>query len=188
MYESSSLTILYKYLFPLGWVVIMFTSFIMPWDNAEQTSVEDFSAMLVMFTVAMIWLIIFAVRLRRVTANRSHLTILSFHGNKKIDYKDILYVSEAALINPRVITLKYIEPQTGESDVILIMPSTTSEMFRFKFLQEHDMTQYIREQMFLHNPQYSTEAEPSRWRTSGFVLLTITGAILLAQSVSAWLK
>lgn len=165
----------------------MFSSFFMPLDNPEQSSGEDFAVMLVMFTTATIWLIIFAVRLRRVSANGSELTIVSFHRKRKIDYKNIEYISEAALMNPRLITLKYLDPATGESDVILIMPSTTSEMFRFKFLREHDMTQYIREQIFIHNPNYSANAEPSRWRTFAWVFLTVIGATLLAQSVQAWL-
>lgn len=137
MYESSSLTIIYKYFSAPLWGGVMLAALFVPHDNLAQSSDNDFGPMLVMFTAVMIWLIIFAVRLRRVTANGSYLTIISVHSNKKIDYKNIEYVSEAALINPRLITLKYFEPETGESDVILIMPSTTSEMFRFKFLEEH---------------------------------------------------
>jgi hypothetical protein len=187
MYESSSLTIVYKYLFVPLWCGMMLAGFFIPSDNPEQFSSNDFTPILVVFAPVMVWFIIFAVRLRRVTANRSHLTILSVHGNKMIDYKNIAYVSEAALVNPRLITLKYVEPETGESDVILIMPSTTSEMFRFKFLREHDMTQYIREQILIHNPGYSPESEPSRWQTSGLVFFTIVAAALLAEGLSSWL-
>lgn len=184
MFESSSLTIFYKYFFAPLWGGVMLAAFFLPQDNASQTSADAFAPVLVMFTAVMIWLIILAVRLRRATANRTHLTIHSFHGIKKIDYKNIQYVSEAALINPRLITLKYLEPETGESDVILIMPSTTSEMFRFKFLKEHDMTQYIREQIFIHNPEYSEENEPSRWLTFGLVFLALMVAMLLAGGIS----
>ena len=96
-------------------------------------------------------------------------------------------MSEALFVNPRMITIKYFEPDTGESDVIVIMPSTTSEMFRFKFLKEHDMTQYIREQILIHNPQYSQDNEPSRWKTSALVFGTFTGAALVAGAVQAWM-
>jgi hypothetical protein len=184
MFESSSLTTFYKYFFAPLWGGVMLAAFLIPQDNGAQTSVDTFGSVLVMFTAVMIWLIILAVRLRRVTANRTHLTVQSFHGNKKIDYKNIQYVSEAALINPRLITLKYFEPETGESDVILIMPSTTSEMFRFKLLKEHDMTQYIRGQIFIHNPEYSEENEPSRWQAVGLVFLTLVVATFLAGSIS----
>jgi hypothetical protein len=187
MYESSSLTIFHKYIFAPLWFGVIVAAFFIPRDNPGQRPGDDIAPLLVVFTPVMIYLIILAVRLKRVTANRSHLTIISVHGDKKIDYKNIEYVSEAALINPRLITLKYHEPETGESDIILIMPSTTSEMFRFKFLQEHDMTQYIREQIFIHNPKYSTESEPSRWRTLGLVSVTMVAATLLAQAVSVWL-
>lgn len=185
MYESSSLTIFYKYLFTPAWGGVFLAVFFFSGDNPEKSLENDFAPGLIMFTVVMVWLIILSVRLRIVTANRSHLIIVSIHGNKKIDYKNIEYVSEAALINPRLITLKYFEPETGESDTILIMPSTTSEMFRFKFLAEHVMTQYIREQILIHNPKYTTENEPSRWRISGLLALTFVGASLLALFVSA---
>lgn len=96
-------------------------------------------------------------------------------------------MSEALFVNPRLITIKYYEPDTGESDVIVIMPSTTSEMFRFKFLKEHDMTQYIREQIFIHNPQYSPDDEPSRWKTPALVFVTLATAALVAGAVQAWM-
>ena len=179
MHESSSLTLIYKYLFPIFWGGMILAVFFIPWDDPEQS----FAPPLVVLTSAMIWLIILAVRLRTVTANRSHLII----GDRKIDYKNIEYVSEAALINPRLITLKYHEPETGESDIILIMPSTTSEMFRFKFLQEHDMTQYIRGQILINNPNYSTKDEPHRWRTVGLMFLTIAASSLLGALLDSWM-
>lgn len=58
----------------------------------------------------MIWLIVLAVRLRSATASSSHLTIRSIHGNEKIDYKNIQYVSEVLFVNPRLITIKYFDP------------------------------------------------------------------------------
>ena len=187
MYESSSLTVIYKYVFPLAWGGVIITGLVLPSNDGDALPNDAFSVQLVMFALVMIWLIIFAVRLRRVSAGRSHITIHSFHGDRKVPYKNIDYIWEAALVNPRVITLKYLEPESGESDIILIMPSTTSEMFRFKFLEEHDMTQYIREQIYLHNPNYSRKREPSRWQTFGWFVLTVVGAGLLAEAVSYFL-
>ena len=180
MHESSSLTIVYKYIFAPVWCGMMLAGFFLDGDNQAYSTIGSFGPVLVMFMAVMIWLIVLAVRLRRVSANRTHLTIQSFQGNRKIGYKDIVYISEAALMNPRLITIKYNEPETGESDVILVMPSTTSEMFRFKFLEEHDMTQYIREQIFIHNPEYSERNEPSRWLIFGMLFLTFVAAALLA--------
>jgi hypothetical protein len=183
MHQSSSLTLIYKYLFPLLIGGSMLAIVLLPPDG--NTEAEDTLApVLLTFLCAMIWLIIFAVRLKSVTATQSHLSVSSFNGDWKIDYKDIEYISEAVLINPRLITLKYRNTRTGESDVILIMPSTTSEMFRFKFLQEHDMTQYIREQILIHNPNYSKDSEPSRWRTLAYFTLSILGVLLIGALVS----
>lgn len=185
MHESSSLTFFYKYIFPLVWGGGMLAGLFLS-DNPEQ-SPSNFEPMLIMFTVVMIWLIILSVRLKSATVSITHLIIRSINDNKRIEYKNIQYVSEALFVNPRMITIKYFEPDTGESDVIVIMPSTTSEMFRFKFLKEHDMTQYIREQILIHNPQYSQDNEPSRWKTSALVFGTFTGAALVAGAVQAWM-
>lgn len=186
MYESSSFTFLYKYLFAPIWGGGLLAGFFLA-DNPENLSTNNFEPMLIMFVVVMIWLIVLAVRLRSATASGSHLTIRSVHGSEKIDYKNIQYVSEALFVNPRLITVKYFDPETGESDVIVIMPSTTSEMFRFKFMKEHDMTQYIREQIFIHNPQYSEDNEPSRWKISGLVVFTFAVAALMASGLAAWM-
>jgi hypothetical protein len=65
MYQSSSFTFIYKYLFAPIWGGAMLAGLFLA-DNPEQSSFNNFEPMLIMFTVVMIWLIILAVRLSAV--------------------------------------------------------------------------------------------------------------------------
>lgn len=171
MYKSSMATFVYKYLFTPIWGGGFLLGIILTWNNEDQFSHDWSRGAAVMVGWALIWLIILMVRLKRVEANDSHFVIKSFNGEKAIDYSDIEYVSQIALINPELISIKYRDTRSGETTKILVIPGTLVK-FKWNPFEEHDMTKYIRGQIVKRNPNYSTEAEPSRWATLGFILLT----------------
>ena len=172
MYKSSSLTFVYKYLFTPIWGGGFLVGIITTWNKGDQFSHDWSRGAALMVGWALIWLVILMIRLRSVEANESQIIIKTFNEHKAIAYKDIEYVSQPAMVRPDLISIKYRDSKTGESKRILVMPSTTSEMFRFKFLEEHDMTKYIRRQVVKQNANYSTDNEPSRWTTFGLIFLT----------------
>jgi hypothetical protein len=172
MYKSSSLTFVYKYLFTPIWGGGFLIGIITTWNMEDQFSHDWSRGAALMVGWALIWLIILMIRLRNIEANDSQLIIKSLNGQKAIDYRDIEYVSQLAMVRPDLISIKYRDKKTGESKKILVMPSTTSEAFKFKFLEEHEMTKFIRGQIIKQNPSYSSELEPSRWTTVGLVILT----------------
>jgi hypothetical protein len=172
MYKSSNLTFVYKYLFTPIWGGGFLIGIVATWNNDDQFSHDWSRGAAFMVGWALIWLIFLMIRLRNIEANESQIIIKSFTGQKAIDYKDIEYVSQLAMVRPDLISIKYRDTKTGESNKILVMPSTTSEAFKFKFLEEHGMTKFIRGQIIKQNARYSSEREPSRWITFGLIILT----------------
>jgi hypothetical protein len=165
MHKSSNLTFVYKYIFTPVWGGAFLIAILTTWNNEDQFSQEWARGAAVMFGWALIWLIMLMIRLRNVEADESQIIIKSFNGRKPISYKDIEYVSQQAMVSPELISIKYRDSRTGESKKVLVMPSTSSEAFKFRFLEENEMTKFIRSQITKHNPAYSTDLEPSRWTT-----------------------
>jgi hypothetical protein len=172
MYKSSNLTFFYKYLFTPIWGGGFLIGIIASWNQEGQFSHDLSRVTAAMVSWGLIWLVILMIRLRNIEANQFQIIVKSLTGQKTIDYKDIEYVSQIAMIRPDLIAIKYRNTRNGESEKILVMPSATSEMFKFKFFEEHDMTKFIRAQIIKQNPGYSAELEPSRWATFALIMLT----------------
>ncbi len=179
MYASSSMTFLYKYFFtPIFIAVSLFniTSFMFVDDQIPN---DWLISSTLMTGWAIIWLIILMIRLQRVKATHENLVIKSIRGRKSIKYKDIEWVTQFALINPDLISLKYFDEEIGEFKKILIMPSLSSQMFRFNILKESELIKFIRQQIIASKPDYSEDLEPSRWLPIGLILIPAVPLILI---------
>ena len=179
MYKSSSMTFIYKYVFVPVWGSMFIFGIIESWNTNDPFAYNWSRNAALLVSWALVWLMIMAVRLRRVEATRENLVIKTFKGRMIVDYKDIEWVSQPALINPVMISLKYRDSGSGELKKILILPGMFSQMFRFNFLAELEMTKFIRERIMANNPEYSKELEPSRWLPVGLVFLSGLPLILL---------
>lgn len=171
MYKSSSFTFVYKYLFTPIWSGLFFFGILSSW-NSEDEFIHHWSRGAAMIAGwALVWLIILMIRLRNAEAHHDHLLIKSFHGDKKIKYQNIEYVTDLAMISPRLISIKYNDTNTGNAEKIFIMPATSPEV-SFTISKEHEMTKFIRQQIMKNNPFYTTDREPSRWSAVRIILLT----------------
>lgn len=179
MYKSSSMTFIYKYLFTPIWGGGFLFGIIFTWSQNDQFSYDWSRGAALMVSWALIWLITMMIRLRNVEATNDSFVIKTFRDKKVIDYKDIEWISQIALINPALISLKYYDKETGDSRKILIMPSMSSQMFRFNVIGELEMTKFIRERIIEKKPDYSKELEPSRWLPIGIIMLTALPVILI---------
>ena len=121
------------------------------------------------------------IRLRSVEANNDKLIIKNLNGQETIEYSDIEYFSQMAMIRPTLISLKYNDKRTGDSRNILIMPDTSSQIFKFNFLEEHGMTKFVRDQIIKSNPNYNTDIEPSKWLPFGLIVLTGVPVMIMVQ-------
>lgn len=181
MHKSSSLTFFYKYLFTPIWAGFILFGIATVGSHAEQFFKDWNLAACLIVLYGLIWLIPMMIRLRTVEASDANIVIINSSGNELISYQDIEYISQFALINPALITLKYKRSRTGELRKILIMPSTTSQAFNFDVLAEHEMTKYIRAKILSANPSYRVENEPSRWLAFG--LMMVGGAIIMVTMI-----
>lgn len=179
MYKSSSMTFVFKYLFIPIWGGGVLIAIITSWNANDAFSYDWSRGFALLFGWAIIWISIMVIRLKSVEATHNYLVIKSFRGQKIVDYKDIEWISQLAMISPVMISLKYFDKESGESKKILIMPGKSSQMFNFNILRELEMTTYIRERVIAFKPDYSKELEPSRWIPAGLLLITGLPIMLL---------
>jgi len=175
------MTFIYKYLFTPIWGGGFLFGIVFTWSQNDQFSYDWSRGAAIMVGWALIWLITMMIRLRNVEATHEYFVIKTLKGKKEIDYKDIEWISQIAMISPVLISLKYLDKDTGDSKKILIMPSVSSQMFRFNIIGELEMTKFIRERIIENKPEYSKELEPSRWLPLGIIMLTALPIILIVN-------
>ncbi|MGD9493912.1 MAG: hypothetical protein AB7V36_11230 [Bacteroidales bacterium] len=178
MQKSSSFTFLYKFIFtPLMIIGFGFGSF-MGFFQDNGFGITFAYGMTLTWLWLSFWLVLMSLRLRNIEATRENLVIKSFGKRKTVNYADVEWVSQPAMMNPKVISLKYYDRETEESKQILIMPPTQSQMFSFSLFEEHDLTIFLRENISVAHPSYSKDNEPSRWTPLGLILLSGMPAFL----------
>ena len=150
-------------------------------NHNDSSAMLPMRGMTLILGFASIWLIILMIQLRRIEATNDHLVIKSGNSRKKVDYQDIQWITQHVLINPVLISLKYYESETGTTKKILILPSMTSEFFKFNYFGEVEMTTFIRAQIKARNSGYLEKEEPSRWLAA--LLIFATGVPLALVNV-----
>ncbi len=178
MQKSSSFTFLYKFIFtPLMIIGFGFGSF-MGFTQQDGLGITWTYAMTFTWLWFSFWLVLMSLRLRNIEATRENLVINSFGKRKTVNYADVEWVSQPAMINPTLISLKYHDRETEESKRILVLPSMQSQMFSFALIQECDLTLFLRENISVAHPSYSKDNEPSRWIPLGLIFLSGTPVFL----------
>lgn len=177
MQKSSNLTFLYKYIFGSLWVGGMLIMVLRGLFFEEPNSFNFMIMSLPIIGLFSFLFLILSFRLRSVEASRKQIKIKSHRGNKTINYQDIEWISQPAMIRPALISIKYFDRENEQSVKILIMPETLSQIFSFSLFEEHEMTTFLRENILIHNPAYSKTNEPSRW----IPILQITAAAMASM-------
>lgn len=170
MYKSSQFTFFFKYLFFPLWAGVFSIGIISSWNKTDAFSHNWARGALLMVCFASVWLILMMIRLQNVEATEEYLTIKTFKKKKIVDYKDIEWVSQFAMMNPPMISLKYFDIDTGKTHKILILLSKRAR--GFDFTAEAEMTTFIRERIIASKPDYSKAAEPNRWLAVICILAT----------------
>jgi len=172
MYKSSSFTFLYEFIF----IPLMLTGFafgtVISFIQSDESGIAWSYQMVLTGLWATFWLTLMSLRLRRIEATRESFVIKSFGKRKTVNYSDIEWISQLAMVNPAMISMKYYDRETEETKRILIMPSMQSQMFSFSLLTESDLTLFLRENITVARPSYSKDNEPSRWIPLGLIFLS----------------
>lgn len=181
MYKSSSMTFIFKYLFIPVWTGGFLSAIISMWNNDDQLSRDWARGAALMVCWAFIWLTIIFIRLKNVSATNENIVIKTIHGQKHVDYRDIEWISQIAMVVPPLISLKYYDRESGQSKKILIMLSRNYVFFNLNLFEEHEMTEFIRERIKATKPDYSQELEPSKWLPGGLVLLSAIPVVVISN-------
>lgn len=177
MHKTSSQTFIYKYIFAPVWLGSVSVAAISIWSTGgEEWAAMQFALML---AVGLIWLIPMMLMLRSAEANEHHLLIKKIKGTQIINYADIEYVSQPLMVNPKLISIRYTDRESGTSENILLMPSRSSYVFKFDMFGELDMTRFLRQQILKYNPNFTREAEPSRWKLFAMIMATVAVMLLI---------
>jgi hypothetical protein len=112
------------------------------------------------------------IRLRSIEANDNCIIIYTTRGPKKVNYSDIIWVTQIALIRPEMISIKYYDKESDDYKKILVLPSFRSQNFRITFFKDNEMTEYIKEKIMAKKTDYSIENELSRWLPILYIFLT----------------
>jgi hypothetical protein len=120
-------------------------------------------------------------RLKTAEANNENIIVNTYSGKKEISYDDIEWISQIALIQPALISIKYFDKEIGDYKKILIIPGIKSQMFSFSLFKESKMTSFIRKRVMVKNPYYSKENEPSCWLPVLYIILTGIPILLISN-------
>ena len=176
MHSSSSLTLFFKYFFPIAFGTPLLSSLV----NSELTSTELLILTVIVLTLSFLYARTFG-KLRRVKALQNHLVTDTISYEETIPYDKIIYVYQIGLFKPIMIGIKYIDEETGKEKRFFTLASFSNQFFSFNFfgINEVELTQFIRRQARFANPSYSETNEPSRWAPAAYMFFGTLIIILL---------
>ena len=119
------------------------------------------------------WLIIMMIRLRGFDANDENIILKTIAGSKTINYSDIEWISQVAMISPKFISMKFFDKKTNTSKRILFIPKDNSRKSIFDYNKDLDVTIFIRNTIKKNNSGYLTENEPSKWLPFKLILISL---------------
>lgn len=157
MHKSSSLTFVFKYLFPVFMIGGAVMGVLVAWTQGTAES----QAFAKSFGIAAIWISFFLVqmpfRLKNIVADETGVLVKEHGKQSLIAYRDIKWVAKFDITAPWFITLKYHDRATGSDRKIAYMPKQQGYGFGYK----DELTEYIRSQIRTHQPGYSKDMEPT---------------------------
>jgi hypothetical protein len=174
MRKSSAFTFLYKYIFPIGNIVFLIFMFSFFFDNQQSNFLDRY---FLIFFLAGSTTFIFLIKLQAVEASDEHLLIkIPFKPNIIVQYEDIEWVYQVAMLSPSTVSLKYKDIITKESRTILIMDG---EIKGFGFAVDSEMIKFLRNKITEANPNYNKKNEPNKWKP----MLIIYASFFLLQII-----
>jgi len=174
MYKSSKQTLIFKYIFPILFILGLIFPFL--FSNFIEESPDGFS---LAFAIVSIWISIFLVqmpfRLKNIETSDDGVKIIG-KQNKLIPFSDIESVSKFDVASPWFMTIKYMDKQTQKNKKICFMPSHSDS----RIMADDAMTSFIKSKI-------KKENQPSAVKNFLFLMLlsspfTLAALYFLSQS------
>ena len=157
MYKSSSLTVIFKYFFPVFMLAGVIFGIYLSWTEGTPES-QGFAKG---FAIIAVWISIFLVqmpfRLKNIETTEKGILIKEFKQDLLVEYRDLQWISMFDLTSPWGITIKYHDKNSGIDKKVSFMPSQSNK----SSFGKDPMTKYIHDKIKTHNPNYSEETQPS---------------------------
>ncbi len=174
MHKSSVFTFFFKYLIPVGAIFSVIVT--LPHNfNDTMTGGGFYIQPLVMFALVAAVTSILFIKLQFAEANKEYILLkIPFSANKKIQYEDIEWVYQVALLSPALTVIKYKDIITKRHHTFFI---ASGEMQAFGYLKDNGMTKFVRNQIIEAKPDYKKEHEPNKWKP----MVILYGIFIIAQ-------
>lgn len=157
-YKSSSTKTYLSYLLIIA-IVVSFLYVIYNYASKGLLFKDDNIVALPGIIFLLIYLIVDIFRLKNVIVDENSIVIKTINGNKKIEYKDIIWICSTLTDygNNSYFSIKYHDTLNNKLKILNIIPKRYGEN------DESYMAQYIRKQVMKINSSYKIENEPNRW-------------------------
>ncbi len=170
MYKSSPLTPIFKYVLPIGSLVIIIAGIL-------KLNTTDDPSFATTYIISGVWSLLLVHRLplilKNITATEDGLEISEISKKVLVPYKDIEWTTKFHFLSPWFVTIKYYDNKSGKHKLVSFAPNKKDGMRS----SDDAMTLYINEKIATENPNYSKENIPSKTKNR---LLLITAFIPFA--------
>jgi hypothetical protein len=167
MYKSSPLTPIFKYVFPIGSLVIIIAGIL-------KLNTPDDPNFATTYVIAGVWSMLLTHRLpfilKNITATEDGLEISEISKKILVSYKDIEWTTKFHFLSPWFVTIKYYDNKSGKHKLVSFAPNKKGGTGS----SDDAMTHYINEKIATENPNYSKENVPSKTKN---ILLLIAAFI-----------
>jgi hypothetical protein len=159
MYKSSKQAYIFKYLFPVAFVI---TSVQMIYMYSTDAAITLPFGKFIFFCLIppAYYFTQMLLKLTVVEANETSILISTLFKTKEINYSEIEWVSKFDLAMPFMSTIKYFDIESGQTRKVCFMPSMQDK--QLFALWTDDITDFIKAQIEKYNVNYSKENEPSK--------------------------
>ncbi|MBN1180730.1 MAG: hypothetical protein JXB49_00485 [Bacteroidales bacterium] len=169
MYKSSSQTFIYKYLFPVIFIIGPVFQMVMTWNTDDPELIAHNKGFMVMYLWVLLFLVQFPFRLKNIETSEKGIVIREFKKQKFISYHDLIWITKYDITCPFFVTIKYRESDTGLEKKIAFIPAKNQQ----RFFRNDAMSEFIQSQIKKENNEFSDEKRPSQFRN--LIILALLG-------------
>lgn len=138
-------------------------------QDSDEESQRFVQGMLIMVAWTLIFLLPMPFRLKKISATDECIILHEKGKEKRIDYKDMHWITKYDFSAPWFVTIKYLDRESGSLKKLAFIPGTMNASGS----REDPMTAFIHTQIEDRNPSFRDIPQPSAKKNQ--LLLTLAG-------------